>query len=165
MLDDVVVLRRFVQRRRQFHSFVKQVDQVGKGVAEEPADADGDIDARAAQLLQRDDLQAHNPAALGLPSGTNAQQVQDLGNVVAMGAHRRGAPYHQAHHLGVGPLILQVLVQKGLGQLFSSLPRGRRRDGLGVDRVEVPAGGQDVGHSAGRCATGTGRHILSVQSP
>ena len=88
-----------------------------------------------------------------------------MGDVVAMGAHHRSAPHHHAHHLGVGPFLLEVLVQQGLGQLLAHLPGGGGGDGVGVHRVEVAAGGQDVGHTPGGRAAGPRWDKLALQAP
>ena len=54
---DVVLLGGLVQAGDQPDGVVEQRDHVREGVAEEAADADGHVDARAAQLGQRDRLE------------------------------------------------------------------------------------------------------------
>ena len=124
MLYDIVVGERFVQGCHHFHSLIQQVDQVWEGVPEEATDPHGNVDAGPAQLLKRDDLQSLHATALGLPSGPDSEQVQDLGDVVAVGPHGRCAPDHQPDHFRVGAFLREVLVQQRLGQLLASLPGG-----------------------------------------
>ena len=163
MFDDVIILRGFVLRGGQLYGLIQQIYQIGESVAEKPADADGDVDAGAAQLGQRYDRQARHAAAFRLPYRADAEQVQDLGEVVAVGSHSGRSPYHQAHHFGVGAFLRQVLVQQRCGQLLAGFPSGRGGDGLGVNGIEIASGGQDVRHSAGGGAAGAGRHELAGQ--
>ena len=44
-----------------------------EGVAEEPGDAQGHVDAGPAELRERDQLDARHPAGLGLPDGPHAR--------------------------------------------------------------------------------------------
>ena len=74
---------------------VDEVDQVREGVAEEARDAQGDIDARAAEDATRHDLEPGDAAGLALPVRARAHQRQRLRDVVAAGAHVGGAPGRQ----------------------------------------------------------------------
>ena len=125
MLYDQVVFRRLVQGSNQLECLVQEVDQVGEGVAEEPADAHRHIGPGTAQLFQRDYLQPHNPAALGLPHRADAQEAENLGDVVAMSAHGRGAPNHQAHHFRKRAFFSDVFFQQVRGKGLTRLPSGR----------------------------------------
>ena len=74
---------------------VEHGHHVREGVPEEAADAHRDVDPRPAQLGERDRLQAGDPAGRLVPDRADAEQRQHLGDVVAGGPHRRGAPHRQ----------------------------------------------------------------------
>ena len=54
--------------------------------------------------------------------------------------------------------------QQGVGQLGAHIPAQLGGERLGVERVEVPAGGQDVGATSRQRATGAGRHVTAVEA-
>ena len=76
-------------------------DHVREGVAEEAADAHGDVDARPAELLDGHHLEAGDPARGVVPDRPNPQQCQHFGDVVALGAHGAGAPDGQPDRRGI----------------------------------------------------------------
>ena len=53
----VVVLVRLVEQRHHPHRVVEHHHDVREGVAEEPGDADGHVDTRPPEFLERDQLQ------------------------------------------------------------------------------------------------------------
>ena len=165
VLDDIVVVRRFLLRRRQRHRLVNQVNQIGESVPEKAADTHRDINARAAQLRQRNDLQVGHPPAFRLPHGFDAQQVQDLGNIVPVRPHCRSAPDHHAHHFRVGPFLVQVLLQQGVAEGLADIPGGGRGQGARVHRVKIAARGQDIDHPPRGRPGRAGRHKTALQPP
>ena len=126
----------------------------GNASRKKPRDAQGHVDARAAQLLERDRLQAGHAARGVVPDRADAQQREGLGDVVAGGAHRAGAPQGQADGGGPFAVVGAVALQEGVGEGLAGLPGEAGRDGLGVDGVEVAAGRQDVDQAAQRGAGG-----------
>ena len=81
---DVVLVGRLVERRHLRDGVVEQHDEVREGVAEEARDAHRDVDARPAELLQRDHLDARSRAATrGATSGARRS---------ARGSRRRRRP-------------------------------------------------------------------------
>ena len=128
-------------------------------VAEEAADAHRDVDARAAQLLQRLHLQPGHAPRLGVPHGAHPEECQHLRDVVAVRAHRRGAPQHDRDRGRRDALLLDVARDQPVGEALPDLPRQLRRQPLGVDRAEVLAGGQHVEAPAGRRPRRTRRHV------
>ena len=122
---------------------------MGEGVAEEARDPQRDVDAGPAELGQRDRCQARDPARLVVPHRPHAQQGEGLGGVVAAGAHGGRAPQHEADGAGRGARLGDVALDQGGRPAPADLPRQGRGQGLGVDRVEVATGGQDVGGAAG----------------
>lgn len=102
-------------------------------VAEEARDAEGDVDARAAQLGERDGLQAGDAAGGVVPDGADAEQGERLGDVVACGAHRARTPQGQADGGGPVSVVGAVPLQEGVGERLSGLPGEAGGDGLGVD--------------------------------
>ena len=165
VFDDIVPLRGFVKGGYLGHGLVEQVNQVGKSVPEKAADADGYINARPAQFVQGDDLNAGDPAAFGLPHRADAEQIHNLGNIVAVGTHRGSSPNHDAHHFGISALLLQILIEESVAQILAYGPRRRRGQGFGVDGVEVAAGGQHISHPPGGGAAGAGRDKAAIQPP
>ncbi len=148
----------------QAHRVVQQGDDVREGVAEEAGDAQRHVDARAAQLLQRDRLQAGDPAGGVVPDRAHAEQGEGLGDVVAGGAHRAGAPEREPDRGRVGAVVVGgvPLDQRG-GERLAGLPGELAGDGLRVDGVEVAAGRQHVDQAAQRRAGGAGRDEAALQ--
>ncbi len=134
-------------------------------VPEEPGDPDGDVDARAPQLRQSYHLEPGHPARGLVPHRTAAQQRQDLRDVVALGAHRRGAPDREPHGLRVLAGVLEIPGDQRVREGLADLPTEPGGNGLGVDRVEVPAGRQDVDQSACRRTGRARRDVTAVQGP
>ena len=109
------------------------------------------------------DLEAGDPPRRLVPARPAADQRQDLGQVVALGAHRRGAPHGEPDAARVGPGVGQVPGQQRVGQRGADLPGAAGRDRLRVDGVEVAPGRQHVDQPAGRRAGRPGRHVAAVQ--
>ena len=101
---------------------------------------------------------------MGLPHGAHAQQGQDFGHVVAVGAHGAGSPHAQAHALGIAAGLLEVAGQHLAGQLLAHFPGRLGGQGAGVHGVEIAARGQNVGHAPGGRATGPGRHVATREA-
>ena len=110
------------------------------------------------------DLDADDAAVLLLPDRPHAEQRQDLGHVVAVGAHGAGAPDADADRLGIGARLGAVALEHLAGQLLPDLPGGRRRQGARIDGVEVAARRQDVSHAARRRPARPGRDVAPVQA-
>ena len=90
-----------VERADGADRLVEQLDLRREGVAEEAGDAQRHVDARAAELGQRDDLVAGDAPARRFPHRPRADERQRLGDVVAAGAHVGGAPGGEAERLGI----------------------------------------------------------------
>ena len=155
---------RVVVEPGQTSGVVEHGDHVGEGVAEEPGDADDDIDARPAQLVLGDELDAGHPARLLGPHRAHPQEGEDLSDVVAPGAHAGRAPDDEADGGRGGISLDDVAHDDRFSQLLADVPRQPRRDGLRVDRVEVASRRQDVGHATRRRAARAGRYGSSVES-
>ena len=164
MLDDVVVVRRFVLLCRQRYCLVNQVDQVGESVAEKAADADGYINAGPAQLGQRHHFQTAYAPAFRLPHRLDAEQIEYLGNVVPVRPHCGSSPDHYAHHFRVAAFLVQVLLQQRIAQRLADIPRSGRGEGARVNRVKIAAGRQNIDHSARGGAGGSRRHETAFQA-
>ena len=134
-----------------------------EGVAEEAADAQRHVDAGPAELGQRHDLEAGDALGLLVPRRAHAEQGEGLGDVVAVGAHRRRAPQHEADGPGMGAGLGEVALDEAVGQGRADLPRQPGRDRLGVDGVEVAAGRQHVGGAAARRPARPGRDVAPGQ--
>lgn len=147
---DVVAVGGLVQLGHRAHRVVDQAHDVRERVPEEAGDADRDVDARPAQLLQAHHVETGHAARGVVPDRAAAEQREDLGDVVALGAHRGRAPDRQTDGLGVLARVLQVPLHQGVGERLPDLPTQPGRDRLGVDGVEVATGRQDVHQPAGR---------------
>ncbi len=161
----VVGLGRFVQLRHRPYRVVDQPHDVREGVPEESGDADGDVDARPAQFLHRHHLEARHPARGVVPHRTAPEQRQDLGDVVTLGAHRGRAPDREADGRRILSGVVQVPPHQRVRQRLPDLPAQPRRNRLGVDGVEVPAGRQHVDQTARRRTGRSGGHVTAVQRP
>ena len=97
-------------------------------------------------------------------TGRHAEQRQHLGDVVALGAHRGGAPHGQPDRrrvgAGVGAGAARPATSASAAPTSQALPR---RDRLRVDGVEVPPGRQHVDQPAGRRPGRAGRHVAAVE--
>ena len=113
--------------------------------------------------LERDHLQAGHPARGLVPRGPDAEQRQHLGRVVALGAHRRRAPGHQADHLRQLAGVVQMALQHGVGELDAGGVGELDRQRAGVDGVEVAPGREHVEPPAGRRAGRAGRDVAAAQ--
>ena len=90
---DVIRLVRLVEPGDQPDGVVQHGDHVRERVTEEAADPHGDVDARPAELGERDRVEPADPAGRLVPGRPDAEQREDVGHVVAGGAHRSGAPH------------------------------------------------------------------------
>ena len=134
---DEVLLVRLVEVGDQPYGVVEHGHHVREGVAEEAGDPYGDVDPRSLQLGQRDDLEVDHAARHLVPHRQHAQQGEDLGDVVAGGAHGRRAPDRQPDGTGVVAGVGEVAGQQRLGHRLPGLERQPGRDRLRVDGVEV----------------------------
>ena len=118
-----------------------------------PSSASGiDLDARAA---------AGSPPAR---RGRTPSSAKTCGDVVAVGAHRAGAPDAEADAApGSAPVSRQVALEQLVGQLLPDLPGGLAGQRARVDGVEVAPGRQHVGHAARRRAARPGRDVAPVE--
>ena len=106
--------------------------------------AEGDVDARAAEFRQRDDLVAGDAQRGRVPYGPGADECEGLGDVVAAGAHVGGAPDAERQRTKRNAVILEVAGEKVLGGAAAEFPGGGRGHGAGIHRIEVATGGKDV---------------------
>ena len=136
---------------------------MGEGVAEEARDAHGDVDARAAELGQRDHLDPGDPCVLRVPDRAHAEQGQDLGHVVALGPHRRRAPGDEPDHAGQLAGVALVALEQRVGQAPADVPGQLGRQRARVDGVEVAPGRQHVDATARGAARRPRGHVAAVQ--
>ncbi len=120
-----ILCHRLLLGNGQLDRFVQKLDEVRKGIAEETADADEDVDARPAQLRRRDRLDANDAAILLLPDRPDAEQGQNLGHIVSPGAHRAGAPDADADRLRKVACFLFEAFDNFACQFPADLPGGR----------------------------------------
>ena len=149
---DVVVLVGLVEAGDQADGVVEHRDHVREGVAEEARDPHDHVDAGPAELGERDGLQPDDAARRLVPGRQHAEQGEDLGDVVARGAHGRGAPDREPDRGRVLAGLVEVALQQRVGHRLAGRPGQPRGHGLGVDGVEVPAGRERVDQAAERRA-------------
>ena len=130
----VVGLGRLVQFGDRPYRVVDQPHHMREGVPEEAGDPDRHVDARAAEFRGRHDLEAGDPARRVVPDRPAAEQRQDLGDVVALGAHRGRAPHRQADRLRVSPVSVRY---RGTSESASAWPTSHAsRDGIALGSTE-----------------------------
>ena len=71
-------------------------------------------------------------------------QGQGLSNIIATGAHVRGAPAGQNNGLQPLPFILKMPLHEPLRRQFADIPRCFRRHRAHIDRKEIPARRQNI---------------------
>ena len=144
VLADEVHLKRLVGLRRKQGGFGDQLGLQRQQVAENPGEGDDNVDARAAECLQRDQLCAHH-AAVTVRARFGAHQPQHLGDRAAFGLQVVGAPQHHRDGFGVGVAILAVPGEQGVG-LPRTVAHGEcARYPERIESVQVAAGRQNVG--------------------
>ena len=161
--DVVHVVRLVVESGDEGYGVVQRGHHVRERVAEEAADPDGHVDARAAELVRAGSAPAGQPAGRLVPVRPYAEQREHLGHVVARGAHAGRAPDGQADRVGVGSGVGQVPLEQRVGHGLAGLPGQPGRHGARVDRVEVPTGRQHVHQAAQRRAARAGRDEPAVE--
>ena len=122
MFSYKVVIVGFVQFRSHQHGFVHQFGQMGERVPEQAADAGRHIDAGPFQFVEGNHFQIGNPQAAFLPDGLDAQQVQELGDVLAAAPHVGAGPEDHADVLGILSFVGDVLFNHAVAQLFPGYP-------------------------------------------
>ena len=98
------------------------------------------------------DLDARHAPGLRMPRRPHAEQREDLGDVVALRAHRGGAPGDEADHPRQRAGLGQVAVEQRVGEPPADLPRQLRGQGARVDASRSCARS-----AARRCARGSAR--------
>ncbi len=160
LLDEVRFVR-FVGVGRERRRFVDQTDRAGERVLEDGRGVGEDVDARAPELVERDQDRALGAAELVL-GDPRAEQVQRLRDADAFALEHLAAPEHDADRFGQPA----ALGDRGFEQLF----HGRAPFALGrfarqhahVGRGHVAAGGQDV-PVADDLAAGRRFEVLAVE--
>ena len=141
---------------------VEEVHLVHEQVAEHAGAVHDDVDARAAELLQGDELELVH-AAERVGHGAHAHHQHHLRERLAVRLDVVRAPQHERDGLGVHAVVLHALA---LDEAVHHNLRGRERRGggdrLGVQRVDVLAGGEHLGVADG-VAAGAGEHVLAVE--
>ena len=163
MLANKIHLQRLVERRHRLHRFVDGIDAVGEVVAGDAGDTNGQIDPGPSQLFQRDDLEALQPS-VGLPDRLRAQEEKHLGHVLAIGPHDIAAHPVEGNVLRTAAFLLLVLGDDGPAQLLADLPGGLGGHAVGVQRVEVPARGQDIVTAPGHKTAGSRLDVAAVHA-
>ena len=154
---------RLVERGDGLHGGVEQADQIGEGIAEESGNPQGHVHARTVEQAQRQNFKVVDPLTAGGPDRAHTHQRHGLGDVVAAGAHGRGAPDGQAELAQVIAVVLQMPFENQVRRLKTDAPRRGGRQVAHVHRVEIAPGRQHVQTTATRCAAGAGRDETTAQ--
>ena len=101
-----------------------------------------DVDARPAELVERDELRAGEPA-VAVEARRGAQQRQRLGDRPALGLQIVGAPQHDRDRLGQRVAVGRVAGEQPLGLARAVLHREGAGDAERIEAVQVAAGRQD----------------------
>ena len=161
MLAHKVIVIGFVQLRNHQHGFVHQLGQVGERVPEQAADAGRHIDAGPFQFVEGNYFQIGNPQTAFLPDGFDAQQVQELGDVLAAAPHVGAGPEDHTDVLGILSFVGNVLFNHAVAQFFPGHPACLGGQCAGIHTVEVTTGRQQI-YAAGAGRSGRpGGHIFA----
>mmetsp|Transcript_57768 Transcript_57768/g.126753 ORF Transcript_57768/g.126753 Transcript_57768/m.126753 type:complete len:216 (+) Transcript_57768:998-1645(+) len=164
MLPNEVLLRRLIRSlRRSPQSVVQELHDVGEGVPEDPAEGAERVYTGPAKLLQRKELIADHTAR-GLFHGAGPNEAEDHAHALAASLDRLQAPEVHRNGLGVRAHILKVLRN---GRLSCSKTPGHgrlARDAVGVERMNVTAGGQDAGAITQKVPTRSGQDVFAIES-
>ena len=138
--------------RGELDGAVQEVHLVDEEVAEDAGAVDDDVDARAAELLEGDDLELVH-AAERVGHGADTDHQHHLRERLAVGLDVVGTPEDERDGLGVHAVVLHALA---LDEAVHDNLRGRDGRGggdrLGVERVDVLAGGEHLGVADGVAA-------------
>mmetsp|Transcript_21009 Transcript_21009/g.46075 ORF Transcript_21009/g.46075 Transcript_21009/m.46075 type:complete len:1268 (+) Transcript_21009:731-4534(+) len=162
VLAHKVHLIRLVLLRSQLDGAVQQQHLVDEQVAEHTGAVHHHVHTGPAQLLQGDDLQLVH-AAQSIRHRLDAHHHHDLGQGLAVGLDVVSAPQHQGNGLGVlAAVVVLLAVQQAVNHQLGVLQGSLGGDGLGVQGVDVLAGGQHHGVTDG-VTTWARLHVLAVQ--
>mmetsp|Transcript_5701 Transcript_5701/g.23522 ORF Transcript_5701/g.23522 Transcript_5701/m.23522 type:complete len:1185 (+) Transcript_5701:1625-5179(+) len=153
----------FVLLGGELDGAVEKVHLVDEEIAEDAGAVDDDVDAGAAELFEGDELELVH-AAEGVGHGADADHEHHLREGLAVGLDVVGAPEHERDGLRVYAAVLHLLaLDEAIDDNLGGGERGGGRDRLGVERVDVLAGGENLGVADG-VTTGAGEDILAVES-
>mmetsp|Transcript_35577 Transcript_35577/g.55911 ORF Transcript_35577/g.55911 Transcript_35577/m.55911 type:complete len:571 (-) Transcript_35577:844-2556(-) len=162
VLAHKVHLQGLVRLGGQLDAPVQQVHLVDEQVPEDARAGHHHVNARPAQLLQRDQLHLVH-AAQRVGNGAHTRQRQHLRQRLAICLDVVRAPEGEGHRLGVGPaVLLGHALQQPVAHLLRHVHGRLRGDALGVQRVHVLARGQHVRVADGVPA-GARHHVVAVQ--
>ena len=108
-----------------------------------------------------------NPVTLPLcafPDRAHADQRQRLCDVVAAGAHIRGAPGRQREPRRIVAVLLRIAFDEQPRRVPAELPRCRGRHRTGIEREEIAPGRQYFRPAAARSAAWTGLDAPAVET-
>mmetsp|Transcript_24848 Transcript_24848/g.51326 ORF Transcript_24848/g.51326 Transcript_24848/m.51326 type:complete len:642 (-) Transcript_24848:1210-3135(-) len=137
---------------------------VDEEVAEDARARDDNVDARPAELLERDHLELVH-AADRVSDRADAEEHEDLGERLAVGLDVVGAPEGEGDRLRVGLAVLRVgreALEEAVDDDEGAVHGGRGRDGLRVEGVHVLAGREHV-RVADRVAARTRDDVAAVE--
>ncbi len=162
VLADIVFVSWFVQMGNPLNSFIQQSNQMRESVTEKAANTHQHINTRPSQFFKGNNCNSFDTAIFSLPNRAHPKQGKTLGNIISMSAHSTRAPNAQTDALGVTAFFGLITSNQLIGQLSADPPGCLAGDGLGIDRVKVASGGQNVGHTARWGAGWACRNIASL---
>src|SRR5699024_10821233 len=121
-----VLLRRRVEVRDHADGVVEHVDLVRERVPEEAGDAYGHVDARTAELLERNNTQLRHPSRGVVPLRPDTEKREHLRDVVAAGAHGARSPDSETNRGGIRDGVVEVPLDERVRPRLSRLPRRPR---------------------------------------
>lgn len=106
--------------------------------------AQRDINARARQQGQRQNIEARHAVRSAVPYRAPAKQRQALGKIVAAGAHARTAPQIKHHAARPIAVFLHMQSKNFGGGAAADLPGGAGGDGARIDAEQIASGRQYI---------------------
>src|ERR1700679_4304943 len=105
----------FILPHCQRDSLIKEVNKMGKCIAEKAANAERNIYTRSSELFERLKRDTFEPPRLRVPYRFNTQQCKSLRDVVAVGTHLRSSPDTKTYHLGVSSFLFTEALDRFMG--------------------------------------------------
>ena len=124
-------------------------------IAEQPGDAQSDVDPRPPYHRDWQNLIAAHAIGRMIPDRARAEQGESLRDIVAAGAHGRAAPEIEDDPPRPFAMVLRVAGDDLLGGAPPDFPGRARRHGARIDAVKIAPGRQHIEPPARRRARRT----------
>ena len=160
MLAHKVVFKALIQCCYLLHCLIQPANCSRQRITKQTTDASGNINTRALQLIEGNNLNALNLQRSLLPNGAHTHQAHKLCHALTVRAHVIGCPQQNTNTFGITPFLRHKLVDYVLCHLRTDFPRYGSRQQLRVNAVKIASGRQNLGTSARRRTAGARLNIF-----